>query len=66
MNDSVYDVKIDPTPCLAASSFLHVLSPITAWLYSGLHCVSFCVLIFLTGIDRKEMSNVRMGGTNRS
>jgi hypothetical protein len=51
-------MKLDPTPLLAASS---CPSPITTCLYSGLHHVSFCVLILLTGVDRGEVWNVRRG-----
>jgi hypothetical protein len=45
----------------SSSSFLMSSSPITARLYSGLHHVSFCVLILVTGVDRKEVWNVRTG-----
>jgi len=39
-----------------------MLSPtITTRLYSGLPHVSFCVLILLTGVDRREVWNVSMG-----
>jgi len=57
---SVYEVRSHPS----SSSFIMSSSPITIRLYSGLHHDYFFVLLLLTGVDRKEVWNVRRGGTS--